>query len=86
MIVLKEDDLFGLTTPAIKLRDWEVLEWMNGNRSREKASGELSGQKELMTELSEKASGRVAAEIDGFNFPFRVPKHKSIALTWATGK
>ncbi|MES9897179.1 MAG: hypothetical protein ABW141_20060, partial [Candidatus Thiodiazotropha endolucinida] len=68
------------------LRDWEVLERINGIRSKEKESGELSGQRELLTELIEKASGRVASEIDGFNFPFRVPEHKAIALIWVTGE
>lgn len=67
------------------LRDWEILERLNGIGLKDKAAGGLNVQTELLTRLVERASGRIAAELEGFNFPFRVPEHKPIALIWRAG-
>lgn len=64
------------------LRDWEVLERLNGIRYKEKDPDELAVQKEVLAQLVQNASERVAVEMGGFNFPFRVPEHKAIALIW----
>ena len=66
------------------LRDWEVLEHLNDIRLKEKVPEEHEAQMRVLTELVIKASTRIAAEVDGFNFPFRVPEHKPIALVWTT--
>ena len=65
------------------LRDWEVLERLNNIRTKEKAQSVPKTHTEAMTEFVEKASGVIAAEIEGFNFPFRIPEHKAIALIWS---
>ena len=68
------------------LRDWEVLDRLNSIRSKEKDSGEFTVQTELLKQHIDKASGLITAELNGFNFPFRVPEHKPLALIWSTGK
>ena len=66
------------------LRDWEVLERLNNIRTKEKAQSGPKTHTKAMTEFVEKASEVIAAEIEMFNFPFRIPEHKAIALIWSS--
>lgn len=68
------------------LRDWEVLERLNGIRAKGKVTEEPEVQTGMLMEIMQEASERIAAGIEGFNFPFRVPEHKPIALVWTTLK
>lgn len=65
------------------LRDWVVLDRLNNIRSKEKAPDVPKVDTEVMTKFVEKASDVIAHEMEWFNFPFRVPEYKAIALIWA---
>ncbi len=68
------------------LRDWEVLERLNGIRDKEKATNKLDVQNETLEALIKNAGKRVAAEMGSLNFPFRIPEYKAIALIWGGRK
>lgn len=68
----------------VTLRDWLVLDRLNNIRTKEKALDVPKAHTEVMIEFVEKASEVIADEMEGLNFPFRIPEHKAIALIWST--
>jgi hypothetical protein len=64
------------------LRDWEVLNHLNDIETKEYSSEVEGIEADTLQEIIIKASDQISSEIERFNFPFRVPEHKPIALIW----
>ena len=64
------------------LRDWEVLNSLNAIDSKEHYS-EINGiEMGVVKDAVESATAKMAYEIEKFNFPFKVPEFRPIALLW----
>lgn len=67
------------------LRDWELLDRLNAVKAREKVQEEPAAMADTLHSLLNDASAWVTARLDSYDFPFRIPECKPIALIWTPG-
>lgn len=65
-------------------RDWEVLKRLNNLKPKDKMQDDPLIQTNAIEALVEEASAYVSADMDSFDFPFKVPAVKLIALIWGS--
>lgn len=65
------------------LRDWELLNRLNGLRLRDKPQNEPVSEADALRDLLDAAHDWITARLDSYGFPFRIPACKAIALIWA---
>jgi len=65
------------------LRDWQALEILNRIQSKGKSSNKPEIKVALLGRLVEQAHQRISSEVESFNFPFRIPEIRAIALIWS---
>jgi hypothetical protein len=82
VIAVERTDASGKDAWMI-LRDWELLNRLNGVRLRDKPKDEPVSEADALRDLLDAAHEWITARLDSYGFPFRIPACKAIALIWA---
>lgn len=78
-----ECDIAGGVAGWRTIRDWQVLELLNGITPREKVQDDPAVHADTLRNLLEQAGERVSADIESFRLPFKIPEWKPISVFWA---